>query len=456
MRRASCVKRLLLALIAANWMEGGLPARAIFLHPQSAPVERLVHNAQAYRDAHPGDAEAFYTLARVHYLAFSAGSSMAPALKEADDTGKPSVPGDWMIGFDLYEARQRHASELAAKDLRERSPKAPSETFEEARGRRARQLEEQNWRPKGDLAANAMLAHAEAAAAGFREAMKLDPRNGLYPLGLACLSEEFADWSASQKPPNLPPELRTLTHAAARAGYLQAFRLAIVGDARLPELPSTGIASLVSKEAGDAYVRLAERDHARLGPGERTGLAEVKAGLAKLKRIRLGAITPIVFSLRPPAHLKSLFAPRKRVAFDLRGYGRLERWPWLKPAAAFLVWDPESRGMITSARQLFGSYTFEIFRRDGFGALAALDDNGDGQLTGDELRGIRVWIDADGDGRSEPSEVHDLCEFGITSIAVRATSHDGRHPANFLGIGRRDGRTLPMWDWIAAPARGKQ
>jgi hypothetical protein len=453
MRRAPCVKRLLIAFAAAGWIAGVLPAKARFVQPQSAPVERLLRNAQAYRDAHPADADACYTLARIHYLAFSAGSATVPALKDSDDGGKPSIPGDWMIGFDLYEARQMHASELAAKDLRERNPKAPSETFEEARGRRARQLEEQNWRPKGDLAANAMLAHAAAAVAGFHEAMRLDPKNGIHPLGFACLSEEFADWNTAQKQTNLPPELRALSHTAARAAYLQAFRLAIIGDARLPELPATGIASLVSKEAGDAYVRLAERDHARLGPSDRAALAEVKAGLARLKKIRLGAITPIVFSLHPPAHLKSLFAPGKHVAFDLRGYGRRDHWPWVKPGAAFLVWDPESRGVITSARQLFGGYTFEIFRRDGFEALAALDDNGDGQLTGDELRGIRVWIDANGDGRSEPCEVHDLCEFGITSIAVQANSHDGPHPANLHGIALRDGSTLPMWDWIAKPSR---
>jgi len=455
MRRASCTKRLLVAFAAASWMTGDLPATAKFVQPQSAPVERLLHNAQAYRDTHPGDADACYTLARIHYLAFSAGSSTIPALKDADDGGKPSMPGDWMIGFDLYEARQNHASELATKDLRERNPKAPAETLEEARGRRARQLEEQNWRPKGDLPANAMLAHATAAVAEFRDAMRFDPKNGLYPLGFASLGEEFTDWNLSQKMPNLPPELRALTHAAARASYLQAFRLAIIGDARLPELPATGIASLVSKEAGDAYVRLAERDHARLGPSDRAALAEVKTGLARLNKIRLGAITPIIFSLHPPSRLTSLLDPRKRVAFDLRGYGGRVRWPWVKPGVAFLVWDPESRGIITSARQLFGGYTFEIFRRDGFEALAALDDNGDGQLTGEELRGIRVWIDANGNGQSEPCEVHDLCEFGITSIAVQATSHDGPHPANLHGIALRDGSTLPMWDWIARPIRGR-
>jgi hypothetical protein len=42
------------------------------------------------------------------------------------------------------------------------------------------------------------------------------------------------------------------------------------------------------------------------------------------------------------------------------------------------------------------------------------------------------------------------------SIAVKATSHDGPHPANLVGIGLRDGSSLPMWDWIAKPRRGKE
>ena len=379
-----------------------------------------------------------------------------PSLPSSDDDAKQAVPEDWMIGYDLYEARQKHASELAAKDIRERNPKSPAITFEEARGRRARELEERNWRPKGDLPVSAMEAHAAAAAAGFREAIRLDPKNGLYPLGLACLSEEFADWIGPKKPSAVPPELRGLTHAAARGLYLQAFRLAISGDAGLPNLPPAGIASLVSAEAGGAYTRLAERDHARLNPGEKTSLAEVKLGLSKLKRIPIGAITPIIFSLHPGAPIGSLLSNRKRVSFDLRGYGERETWPWVAPGTAILVWDPQSRGIITSARQLFGTYSFEIFWQNGFEALETLDDNGDGVLSGDELSGIRVWIDADGSGICHSCDVHDLSELGITSIAVHPTSHDGRHPANPEGITLMDGSSLPMWDWTVRPAKARK
>ena len=125
----------------------------------------------------------------------------------------------------------------------------------------------------------------------------------------------------------------------------------------------------------------------------------------------------------------------------------------MKAELGFLVWDPLESGCIESARQMFGSYTFQIFRRTGYDALAALDDNADGQLSGPELAGLSVWFDRDGDGRSTAGEVIPLRALGVESIAVTATTRDGIHPANPHGLTLRDGRTLPTWDWIVEPVR---
>jgi hypothetical protein len=125
----------------------------------------------------------------------------------------------------------------------------------------------------------------------------------------------------------------------------------------------------------------------------------------------------------------------------------------VQPATALLVWDSSGRGKITSGRQLFGGYTFQVFRKNGYDALAGLDDNGDGELRGDELKGIRVWFDRNGDGISEPDEVVDLSRLGIVAISVRTTGWDGIHPQNPRGITFTDGHTLPTWDWMVEPAR---
>jgi hypothetical protein len=271
-------------------------ARAELELPHLAPVEALLRIAGSYVAAHPAAPEAHYTLARIHYLAFARGEENVPVFREGGDGELPVVATDAAISFDLYEARQKRAAELALKDIGESGPRPSSEkasAFEEARGKRARQLEEQDWHPRGNLPPDKMIAHAAAALAEFRKACQLDPKNGGYVLGLAALHEKFARWGAEEKPKSLPPELRNLSIAAARDAYLHAFRLAIGADGALPFMPAGGPASLVSHEAGNAYVRLVDQDRSRLKAAEKMTLEEVKSGLKKVKKLRVGPITPL-------------------------------------------------------------------------------------------------------------------------------------------------------------------
>ncbi len=283
--------RFLLALLVL-----AASARAELAPPHLAPVDGLLKSTQAYLAAHPAEADAHYVLGRIHYLAFVRGAESIPIFQEAPEAGKPSVANDAAISFELYEARKQRADQLALQDIGERGPRPSSEkasAFEEARGKRARQLEEQDWHPRGDLPAAPMIAHAAAALAEFREASRLDPKSGNYALAIAALEEEFARWAAGQKLANLPNELRLLNLAAARDAYLRAFRLAIAGDLAPGIMPAGGPASLVSHEAGNAYVRLTDRERAKLKPPEKAALDEVKGGLKKLKKLRVSALPPL-------------------------------------------------------------------------------------------------------------------------------------------------------------------
>jgi hypothetical protein len=264
--------------------------------PQLAPVDRLIKSTQAYLAAHPAEADAHFTLGRIHYLAFARGAASIPVLREAGEGGKPTVASDWAISFELYEARKQRADELALQDIGERGPRPSAEkvsAFEEARGKRARQLEEQDWHPRGALPASEMTAHAAAALAEFREASRLEPKHEASALATASLHEQFARWAAGQKIANLPNDLRAVNLATARDAYLRAFRLAIAGDIASGTMPPNGPASLVSHEAGNAYLRLADHDRAKLKAPEKAALEEVKAGLKKLKKLRVGTIPPL-------------------------------------------------------------------------------------------------------------------------------------------------------------------
>ena len=159
------------------------------------------------------------------------------------------------------------------------------------------------------------------------------------------------------------------------------------------------------------------------------------------------AITPIVFSLKPQTGLSSLLAPSKRVRFDLDGTGQEQKLSWVGPETAMLCWDPAGTGKISSGKQLFGSVTWWMFWRDGYAAMAALDDNRDGWLTGRELSGLALWFDRNQNGVSDPGEVVPIAQTPVSGLATTATGAEQHGPMNPAGLRLRDGSTLPTWDW---------
>ena len=116
-------------------------------------------------------------------------------------------------------------------------------------------------------------------------------------------------------------------------------------------------------------------------------------------------ITPIVVSLRNGAAARDLENHSARVAFDADGTGLQKHWTWITRDAGWLVYDPHNTGKITSGLQLFGGVTFWMFWENGYQALAALDDDGDGMLTGRELKGLAIWQDLNGNGVCERGDV---------------------------------------------------
>ena len=386
---------------------------AKFVMPQMTPVDRLVKNAEAYLLKHRNEANAHYTLARIHYLAFSSKRNQVPAHEGyGDDKGRFFPASQWMVEDGHYEPKTNPGAKLSDAEL---------------------------------------IDHAARGARSFKEAVQLDPKNSLYQLGLASLLEEFWRWSERKKPGALPQELRGITVRSVRNAYSKAFALATAKDPKPQEVPVAGVSkSLTGHEAAAGLVRLAQ--DGSLTAADKTELEQAKVAMARFEKRAMehGLFTPMAFSFQE-AHLADLLDPDKTVDFDLRGYGPRESWPWVKPDLGFLVWDPGESGQIESARQMFGSYTFQIFWRTGYDALRALDDNDDGLLSGSELDGISVWFDRNGDAVAQKDEVVPLRRLGIVSIAVTANEYDGIHPTNPRGISLEDGRILRSWDWIVEP-----
>lgn len=56
---------------------------------------------------------------------------------------------------------------------------------------------------------------------------------------------------------------------------------------------------------------------------------------------------------------------------------------------------------------------------DGFESLEELDANGDGVVSGAELEGVKVWIDANDEGNADETEIKLLAEFQVDALKVK-------------------------------------
>lgn len=116
------------------------------------------------------------------------------------------------------------------------------------------------------------------------------------------------------------------------------------------------------------------------------------------------------------------------VVFDIRANNHPLKIPWTADARnGFLVLDRNENGIIDNAWELFGNFTPQNPnpRPNGFQALALHDTpqfggNGDGVIDAHDqvYSKLRVWIDANHDGVSQPDELLTLPELGIFSISL--------------------------------------
>ncbi|MBI2263900.1 MAG: hypothetical protein HYU64_01805 [Armatimonadetes bacterium] len=127
---------------------------------------------------------------------------------------------------------------------------------------------------------------------------------------------------------------------------------------------------------------------------------------------------------------------QRRAQFDINGDGKLDDVEWVGPNDGLLVM-PDENGNVTSGKQLFGTAGGY---KDGYAKMQTLDRNGDGRLAGEELSGLKVWQDKDGDAKVGAGEMKSLADLGITEIS---TQHSGDWQSSFV----QNGQTKKTWDW---------
>lgn len=245
--------------------------------------------------------------------------------------------------------------------------------------------------------------HLRESIRWYEAALALEPKNRTAQLGLA--------WSFDQQG----------LKSRAIAGYRAVIEQAWDKERRLS-----------SAELGQHFYT-AEAAHyliPLLDPlADREEIAELRRRIARLEGLPR-PVTPLAVPLEDSLSPRELASPEAAVAFDADGSGQRRRWTWISSRGVWLVHDGGGDGRISSALQFFGSVSYWLFWRDGFDALGALDDDDDGVIRGEELEGLALWQDRNGNGVSERGEVRSLASHGIVALSYRASE-----PGDGLWVG---------------------
>jgi hypothetical protein len=371
------------------------------------PTARLIGNLEKQLAAAPGDAHLLARLGRIHSLRYSLGER---------EVGVSHV--DESKNLQLYE--QGHGYPSARHHL------------------------------EGD-AIVARINDLHTALDYYERAAKAGPKEAYIWLGLGFVRDEMAHAASYLAWPSGSDEFSQDIRQRVRYAWEDRAVIAYAGAlGSSPEVSGGFLTPPVELEAA-RYIREILEPRARRTRAQKD-LLKAAQGLVKQAALRPRAVTPIIFSLDAHKPIDRLLAPDQTVTFDLDGTASGQRWPWVQPDTALLVWDGNGKGDVPSGRQLVGSVTWWLFWEHGYAVLQALDNDGDGWLRGGELSGLAAWRDRNSDGVSDDGEVQPLSALGVRGLAVTVAGHVRGMPMNQRGLELEDGRRLPTYDWIVSPA----
>jgi hypothetical protein len=391
-RRASRIGIAALALLLAASTRGS-GAVGIGGTLSNVPIERLIRNLEDVIVKDAKDALTRINLARAHAMAFAQKSEPADEVQVISNArgGGTALffgPGQKNVPFTVRPAADPARAQVAA-------------------------------------------GHLARAIDLYREGLKLDPANELAWLGMAwCLDQ------AGEKSMAITAYRHIIQQSWAHEGT--------IGPAgQLARGQSTSI-NAISSEAASYLIPLLDP----LRDGDEIATLQERV---RLLGVGPRSVSPIIIPLQDRVDVGDMVDMSASVVFDADGSGIRKPWTWIKPSAGWLVYSPKKAKPVDSALRLFGNVTFWMFWDNGYQALASLDDDHNGALSGAELNDLAVWRDANMNGVADAGEVEPLAEWGIVSVNCR--HEDTRKRADYMafspaGVTFKDGRTRPTYDVI--------
>jgi hypothetical protein len=125
--------------------------------------------------------------------------------------------------------------------------------------------------------------------------------------------------------------------------------------------------------------------------------------------------------------------------FDLNATGHTGKAGWVSSTDGLLAIDLNHDGQINNGTELFGVATQLANGNragNGYAAMAQYDTNGDGKLDASDaqFKDLRVWVDANHDGKTDAGELKTLTELNITSLDLHGLAGTATNNGNLLGL----------------------
>ncbi len=383
--------RFCVALLLA--LSVSLVAEHVRYEVQNVPVDRLIASLTQQLKERPRDMEVRINLARVYAMAYAQKADEIQVFGKEPSQWKPAFTTDVDVKYQQFEVEQAVNDKVRA----------------------------------------VAQVNLKNAIATYRAALAQEPDNIVGLIGLGwCLVQ------AGEKKDAIP-----VLRKAAEAAWVQESG------------PKASIYASAPSMVAEASRYLTPLLDVRRDTRE---ILELRDRVKKVDEVPRW-ITPIAIPLRndltaldlvddDAAGLRAARFGRPGVVFDLDGTGP-KRWTWITPDAAWLVYDHFDTGRITSGLQLLGNVTFWAFWQNGYHALRALDDDGDGEVRGAELRGLALWHDRNSNGVSERGEVRPVTAWGIEALSTRYTfdaTHPDEIPWSSAGVRFSDGTVRATFD----------
>lgn len=224
--------------------------------------------------------------------------------------------------------------------------------------------------------------------------------------------------------------------AALHDTQIESFTTVQIQSLSGTQMASLSVAQLSALSTMDTSVLL-DNQLASLSTTQVQGLSgPQRASLTTLQASFLNQGTPIVLDLSGKGiSTESIGAG---VKFDIFGTGQDTSTGWVTPSDGLLVMDRNHDGSITG-EELFGSGTTLSNGQkatNGYQALGQLDTNGDGMINAKDANWsqLEVWVDGNGDGVSQASELRSLDSLGITQLNLNAKTSTTIDHGNLIGL----------------------